>query len=157
MASLDKKEFVDKDMLMITEQLRAKVKPLALTALRKNRELLKELIKSNKKGNIRTSSIDPSKTLPPGTAVAITTDSEQTKNGRKIKISPQTKPNMQGNSPPNPLLSNALFLPFAVSGLASGKFQSHHQPKLPNTQRHLIIAYGSRLGSQASTHNSLHV
>lgn len=42
MASLDKKEFVDKDMLMITEQLRAKVKPLALTALRKKQRAIKE-------------------------------------------------------------------------------------------------------------------
>lgn len=41
--------------------------------------------------------------------------------------------------------------------LPSGRLQSHHQPILPDAQWHLITAYGSRLGSQASTHNSLHV
>lgn len=48
-ASMDRKEFVDKDVLMITEQLRAKANPLTPTASRKNRDLLKELTKSKKK------------------------------------------------------------------------------------------------------------
>lgn len=157
-ASTDRKEFVDKDVLMITEQLRAKANPLTPTASRKSRDLLKELTKSKKKKV--PSGLPPqtqARSHPLETAGAITTDSVHTDDGREIKISPRIKPNTQGNSPPNPLLSDALLLPFAISSLVSGKFQSHHQPTLPNAQWHLIIAYGSRLGSQASTHNSLHV
>lgn len=67
-ASMDRKEFVDKDVLMITEQLRAKANPLTPTASRKNRDLLKELTKSKKKkkGAIRASPTDPSKIPSPG-------------------------------------------------------------------------------------------
>lgn len=157
---MDRKEFVDKDVLMITEQLRAKANPLTPTASRKNRDLLKELTKSKKKKKQVPSGLPPqtrARSHPLETAGAITIDSVHTDDGREIKISPRIKPNTQGNSPPNPPLSNALLLSFAISSLVSGKFQSHHQPTLPNAQWHLIIAYGSRLGSQASTHNSLHV
>lgn len=38
---MDKKEFVDKDMLMIMEQLRAEAKPLAPTTLRKKQGAIK--------------------------------------------------------------------------------------------------------------------
>lgn len=48
-ASTDRKESVDQDVLMITEQLRAKANPLTPTASRKSRDLLKELTKSKKK------------------------------------------------------------------------------------------------------------
>lgn len=157
-ASTDRKESVDQDVLKITEQLRAKANPLTPTASRKSRDLLKKLTKS-KKTKV-PSGLPPqtqARSHPLETAGAITADSVHTDDGTEIKISPQIKPNTQGNSPPNPLLSNALLLPFAISSLVSGTFQSHHQPTLPNAQWHLIIAYGSRLGSQASTHNSLHV
>ena len=99
----------------------------------------------------------PKPTHRPGTAGAFTPDSEQTGGGRGLKISPHIKQNIQGNSLQILSCRMPYYYLLQSCSLASGKFQSHHQPTLSNAQWHLIIAYGSRLGSQASTHNSLHV
>lgn len=97
-----------KTRLMTAEQLRGGAKPPAPTAPGKSREMLKGLTESKKKGT--QAGLHRPELLGP----SITTDAEQ--DGRVTKISPQIKPNTQGNHrPPNPLLSNALVLPFAIS------------------------------------------
>lgn len=55
-------------------------------------------------------------------------------------ISPQIKPNTQGNNPPNPFPYNSLLLPFAISQPHFWKVSKSPQPTLPNAQWHLIIA-----------------
>lgn len=135
---------------MITEQLRAEAKPLAPTAPQRSRKLLKELTKSKKKG----------------TQAGLQSPCNCWGHHYRLR-----KPNMGGEQNSLPKQSQihkatalqilSCRMPYYYllqsPSLASGKFQSHHQPTLPNAQWHLIIAHGSRLGSQASTHNSLHV
>lgn len=98
----------------------------------------------------------PPQIKPDTRATSITADLRQ-REVREIKVSQKNKAKYTAQPSTKSCCREPPYYLLQSPRLVSGKFQSHHQPTLPNAQWHLIIAHGSRLGSQASTHNSLHV
>lgn len=82
---------VDKYTVMIAEELRAKAKSPALTAPRRSRELLKETKYQRKKVPSGLTPQTQARPHPPGIAGAITADSEQSEDRRRVTISPPNK------------------------------------------------------------------